>query len=323
MQHTLNWHYRAELKNPLIAMTPLVNLIRWHNGRKMDKFISKILQTRYKELRDETASKGKRSGIDLLLADYLTEKTKNGQRAPEKVDSSYEKWAIAQLRLLFFVGHDSTSATLCYSYYLLSKNPNALQTLRDEHEKVFGKDRSQLPTLLREQPQLLNQLPYTTAVLKETMRLFPPAGAFRAGDPGVFLRDDKGNSYPTEGTYVWALHPALQRHPKYWKDPEDFIPERFMVAPDHPLYPMKGAWRPFEFGKRDCVGRALAMLDMKITLVMTIRNFDFKDAYEEWDRLYPNPKLKYQTVAGERAYQIGNGGAHPADAFPCRVYIRE
>ncbi|KAI0848483.1 cytochrome P450 [Daldinia vernicosa] len=72
--------------------------------------------------------------------------------------------------------------------------------LRAEHDAVFGADITETANTMREQPHLLNRLPYTTAVIKESLRLFPPASAMRGGQPGVYLQDDKGNRYPTEGT---------------------------------------------------------------------------------------------------------------------------
>jgi cytochrome P450 len=284
----------------------------------MDQYISSILRQRFAQMkREESAAEPKRSAIDLALADYIS----GAGKQHTTLNPDFEKWAITQLRLFFFVGHDSTSPTICYCFYLLSKNPDALGKLRDEHDTVFGKDLSRLPDLLREQPHLLNKLTYTNAVLKETLRLFPPAGGFRAGAPGVYLYDTKGNKYPTEGTMVWVLHPALQRNPQYWKDAKAFIPERWLVGPEDPLYPVKGAWRPFEFGKRDCLGQNLAMLDLRISIAMIVRQFDISDAYAEWDQLHPQKRP--QMVDGERAYQIGNGGAHPADGFPCRVRLRQ
>jgi hypothetical protein len=56
--------------------------------------------------------------------------------------------------------------------------------------------------------------------------------------------------------------------------------------------------------------------------VLTLREFDIKNAYEEWDRKYPSKGMK--TALGERAYQVtgGGGGQHPANRYPCRIAIR-
>lgn len=59
---------------------------------------------------------------------------------------------------------------------------------------------------------------------------------------------------------------------------------------------------------------------MRVVLVMTMREFDFKPAYDEWDRLHA--KKGKHTYRNERAYQIEVGASHPADRLPCRVYLR-
>jgi cytochrome P450 len=59
------------------------------------------------------------------------------------------------------------------------------------------------------------------------------------------------------------------------------MPERFLVSEGDPLYPVRGSWRPFEQGPRNCLGQTLAMLYLRVTLAMTVRVFDIKDAYSE------------------------------------------
>jgi cytochrome P450 len=196
-----------------------------------------------------------------------------------------------------------------------------LAKVRAEHDDVFGGNVDSAAHVLKEHPQHINKLTYTTAVIKETLRLFPPASGMRGGLPGVFLRDKAGNKFPTEGLNIWIVHGAIQRNPNYWPDPHSFLPERWLVEPGHPLHPPKGGWRPFEFGPRNCVGQTLAMLDIKITLAMTVREFDIQDQYAEWDRLHPSSGIN--TVFGERAYQVPQGAAHPVHGFPCKVSARK
>ncbi|KAF1960990.1 cytochrome protein [Byssothecium circinans] len=319
MRNSLEWHYFAELKSSVVKGTPLLRLISWYNSRLMNNYLSAVLDERYADWRSGSVSlENSKSATDLILAHYIS---KHKDKAPTTLDAKFKKWAIPQLRIMFFVGHDSSAATVCYVFYLLSKNPTSLEKLRTEHDEVFGADVSAAPDLLRTKPQLLNKLSYTTAVIKEVLRLFPPASGFRVGRPGISLHNN-GKSYPTENTRVWVLHSVLHRNPKYWKDPDEFIPERFLVGPEDPLYPVKGAWRPFEHGPRDCIGQTLAMSQLRISMVMLIRSFDVKPAYEEWDQIHGIPKLRICTFGGERAYQIGQSGGHPADGFPCRISVR-
>ena len=325
LRSQVNWLSFGNEINPWRRWHPLRPIVQWYNGRVMNRFIEKELDHRFAELQRDKASSdtdrpSSKSVVSLALESYMAEQVQ-GKPAKE-MDKTFKEYAMAQVRLFLFAGHDTTSSTLCYCYHLLSSHAEALATLRAEHDAVLGTDLSKVPPLLCENPHLLNQLPYTLAVIKETMRLFPAASSMREGSPGVCIVDDAGNSYPTEGVYVWVLHLAIQRNPKYWKDPDFFIPERWLVGPDDPLYPIKGSWRPFEFGPRNCIGQTLVTMDLRTVLAMTVREFDIRAAYQEWDQLHPSGGA-VKTVRGERAYQIEKGGAHPADGFPCRVSFRE
>jgi Cytochrome P450 len=319
MRSQVRWHCTDDELNPFIRWNPVRPLVQWYNGHQMNNYISKELDRRFSEYQCTGRSMGSRSVIDLALEDYMADNPSS--QVSKSLDPEFKAWATVQIRLFLFAGHDSTSSTICYCYYLLSKYPEAMSKIRAEHDEVFGTDLSRVTTLLREQPHLINQLPYTLAVMKEVLRLFPPAAALRGGLPGVELHDSDGNRYPTAGMNIWVLHNALQRNPRYWKDADAFLPERWLVGTEDPLYPIKGGWRPFEFGPRNCVGQTLVTLNIRIVLVMTIRRFDVRDAYNEWDRLHPSKGIK--RVNGERAYQISSGGAHPADGFPCKVSLRK
>lgn len=200
---------------------------------------------------------------------------------------------------------------------MVSEHPSALNCLRAEYDEVITSNISETASLIVAQPQLLNKLPYTSAVIKETLRLFPAPSSTRAGEPGIFVQGEDGRQYPTEGCLVWSVHQAIHRDPSYWSEPDSFIPERWLVPPEHALYPVKGAWRPFEFGPRNCIGQKLATMLMKLTLIMVVRKFRIRSAYHEWNQL--NPARGKKTVAGERAYQAWNGT--PDAGLPCRVEL--
>jgi cytochrome P450 len=288
----------------------------------MNSYIGKELEKRYETYRaslahgDLAASK---SVISLVLGGYLEQTL--SQKPSTTLDPTFKAYATSQIRTFLFAGHDTTSSTICHIYYLLSKHPSTLEKLRGEHDSILGRELDAAGKLISDHPHLLNQLTYTFAVIKEAMRLFPPASSIREGVDGVSITDDDGNAYPTGKISVWIIHQAMQRSPKYWKQPNDFIPERWLTGPEDPLYPVNGAWRPFEYGPRNCIGQGLVTMELKVVLALTVREFDIRDAYEEFDRL--NPRGGFMTVEGERAYQIDQGGAHPADRFPCRVSFRK
>jgi cytochrome P450 len=129
---------------------------------------------------------------------------------------------------------------------------------------------------------LINKLDFATAVIKETLRLYPPVSAVRSGD-GTFVTFND-ISYPTKNEMVWIQTHSLQRRPDLFPEPDSFIPERFLSAPNNFQDIPKDAWRPFEKGPRACLGQELVMLEIKIVLALTLRDFDVESAYEEWDR---------------------------------------
>ncbi|KAL4966744.1 cytochrome P450 [Aspergillus stella-maris] len=294
---------------------------QWQNGRTMDHHIGIELEKRHQAWKGSDASGSPASSasktiMDLAIAEYL--KTRSG--AGTTLDPTFKAWAVNQIRLFLFVGHDSTAVTIMYALYLLFKHPDILAKVRAEHDEVFGRNSSNTATLVSEKPESINKLPYTLAVVKETLRLFAPANALREVRRGVTLRDKKtGTTYPTEGFAILILHHAIHRSPQHWPEPHAFIPDHWLVEPNHPLYPPSGAWRPFEHGSRDCLGQTLALLDIQITLLITVREFDLKDQYAEWDRQHPKHGLN--TVFGERAFMIQAGAGRPAQGMPCKVSL--
>ena len=293
---------------------PLRPLMYWYNQRVMNKYVNKEVDARFAQ--QKAKIDGSKSITDLALKSYLQSDTQDSDAsAADSIDPTFKTLLVGQIKLFLFSGHDTTSASICYVFRLLSQHDSVLRKLRDEHDAIFTTDLSAAPSLLSESPHLINQLPYTLAVIKETVRLFPVASSTRAGQPGFSIVSEDGTSYPTDGCLVWSIAQAIQRDPTYWPSPDDFIPERWLAAPGDPLYPVKGAWRPFEYGPRNCIGQELAMLEMKVAIVMTAREFDIKTVYDEWDRL--NRPKGPKTVSGERAYQAKSGG--PSDGLPCRV----
>lgn len=290
----------------------------------MNCYIGSELDKRFRELQKQQVPSDPTSVIGLALQAYedgLKGKITNRKRPDERLDPHFRHFAISQIRLFLFVGHDSMSSTICYAIHLLSQNPSTLVKIREEHDAVLGEDRDALPSHLIAQPHVLGHLPYTAAVIKETLRLFPPGSGIRQGALGTDLIDEDGTHYPTGDTLIWILHTAVHRAPEYWINPDSFLPERWLVGTDHELYPRKGAWRAFELGPRNCIGQSLAMTELRITLALIIREFDFKPSYEEWDQLHPRHGML--TYRGERAFQIEEAAAHPANHYPCRVSVSQ
>lgn len=300
--------------NPFTRYNPLRPLVHWYNSQRMNNYVSKEIARRIEKYRtsDSDAVMRSKSIIDLVLTAYFQ---REGSKSTLDVDKSFKRFTLSQIKLFLFSGHDTTSSTVCYLFYVLASKPAVLKRVRDEHNKVLGPDASTSASLIISDPFVLNQLPYTLAVIKEVLRMYPAVSSTRAGEPNFSVIDDAGQHYPTNDFLVWANPQIIHRDPTYWIQPDSFLPDRWLVSPGDPLYPVKGAWRPFEHGPRNCIGQELAMIEMKVILVMTVRRFELTLAYEKLDILSKRSGIK--TVYGERGYQIQR--AQPSDDLPVQV----
>lgn len=339
LRSSIEWTSWRGQMNPLTKYLTISPIVHWLNGRTMNQCIGHEIDKRLaerlgggaKEKSDDhdlkDTSKQSKSIVSLLIDDLLLEA---GSEEGKHVKEADKSTMTSQLRAFLFAGHDTSSSALTYSYYLLSKHPATFDRLVAEHDAVFGAEPADALAQIHADPYKLNQLPYTTALIKETIRLFPPSGSMRVGRPGAFLVDETGRRFPTENCSVWTLSLAIHHDARYWVEPESFLPERWLAEPGDRLYVNKtsgAAWRPFEHGPRSCIGQSLALLELKIALVLTAREVNVVPAYEEWDKLHPKKGTGgkaglVKTVDGNRVYQAEKGAAHPADGFPVRVELR-
>lgn len=172
---------------------------------------------------------------------------------------------------------------MVYAYHMLSKHPKWLKKLRDEHNEIFGKDPNDAARVLKENPSLLNNCKLTVAFIKETLRIYAPAGTVRSGTPGVTVTDLQGNEQPMDYVGANILHQALHVNPRVWTRAKEFLPERFLVGPQHDLHPDPSAFRPFEQGPRNCIGQTLVWNELRVAVVLTCRDFETRDAYDNFD----------------------------------------
>ncbi len=165
-----------------------------------------------------------------------------------------------ELLTILLAGHETTASTLSWAWYLIDKNPEVGERLRAEAAEVLG---DRLPVL-----DDLNRLPYTTMVIQETMRLYPPVwGLTRRA-----LRADQVGGYRVPaGADVMISPYTLHRHPGFWPDPLRFEPERFGPASSRAQH--RYAYIPFGAGPRVCVGSHLGMLEATIVASMVARKF--------------------------------------------------
>lgn len=78
---------------------------------------------------------------------------------------------------------------------------------------------------------------------------------------------------------------VVHLRPDLWPRATESLPERFLVPEVDPLYPVKSAWRAFEFGHTRCIGEELATMEMKLAVVPTVRETEFNLDWEGWHKL--------------------------------------
>lgn len=159
-----------------------------------------------------------------------------------------------ELMTLILAGHETTANALNWIWLMLGSHPEAEARLHHELDRVLG---GRLPTLAD-----LKNLPYTDQVIKEAMRLYPPAWSFgRRSTAEVEIAP--GWTIPA-GTSVNVSIIHMHRSPRWWDEPVSFRPERF--APENEGAIHKRAYLPFGAGPRVCVGNAFAQMEAKLLL---------------------------------------------------------
>ena len=219
-QNQLTWLLATNELNPFVLFNPMRPIVFQYNKWRMDRFIGKALEERFSSQPVMKAAKSpetkrNRPVVDLAFDAYHDEK--GTQSTSTGIDATFKRSAMDQIKTFMFAGHDTTSSTICYVAYTLSEHPEALRKVRQEYDDVFGPDVEQTPHLIKKDPYLLNKLPYTVAVIKEILRLYPPASSVCKGLPGFFLHHD-GKQYPTEGTSTDPPHfsnHVLTQHRSY------------------------------------------------------------------------------------------------------------
>jgi cytochrome P450 len=162
-----------------------------------------------------------------------------------------------QVLIFLLAGHETTATTLTFALHLLGRHPDVQRRVHQELDDVLA---ARAPTA-----EDLGRLTYTTMVVKEAMRLYPPAYAFgRRSTTG----DRIGGHRIPPGSIVVVSPWATHRHPAYWPDPERFDPERFHPAAASARH--RYAWFPFGGGPRACIGSHFGLAEAVVAVAVLL-----------------------------------------------------
>jgi cytochrome P450 len=188
-----------------------------------------------------------------LLSMLMSPRDEDGSRMSDK-----------QLRdevLTFLIaGHETTALALTWTWHLLAQHPEIEKNLHEELDRVLGgrvPEFSDLPALT-----------YTERVIKESMRLYPPAWSLARTVISDF--ELRGYCIPAGANVVmsqWIMH----RNPTYFPDPEKFDPDRWLPADSQKL--PRFAYFPFGGGPRQCIGSSFAMMEAMLLVATIAQSF--------------------------------------------------
>ncbi|TCH96881.1 cytochrome P450 [Roseococcus sp. SYP-B2431] len=185
---------------------------------------------------------------------------------------------------LFMAGHETTANTLAWAWFLLSEADWAEARFHAEIDAVLG---GRAPRF-----EDLANLPYTRAVVEETLRLYPPVPMLiRRASETTMVGDVEVPKGAVVGASPWLVH----RHERHWEGPDEFRPERFL--PEAPP-PAKYTYLPFSLGPRVCTGQHFGLYEAMLCLATLGQRF------------------RLRGVPGQRAYPVCRLTLRPGDTLP-------
>lgn len=321
----------VKLQEAQLSMNPIVKLqAAWKKRTilaRLHPAIAAQIKERWRLLRKEQivpSRKDPYSILDLMLRDQLLTGDQSKRVDTDEIAPDYLALLITNIKALLLGGHGTTTDTLCYCYMLLSRNPEVVSRLREEHDRVFGKGFDITVQEAQESPHKLQELEYTTAVIKETLRLFPVGFGLREAHDGATVTFE-GREYPADNK-VGLIGMAMGLHydASYYPEPAKFKPERFM-DPSDPM-PNK-CFRTFSRGTRACIGQNLAISELQAILLLTVRDYDFEYVTGvEWQKPNSKPRVPYtelDTIYGDVVFQELGIEAKPRGGMMMKVSKRK
>ncbi|OHT45936.1 cytochrome P450 [Flavobacterium tructae] len=229
-----------------------------------------------------------------IIQEIIDERTTSGESVNDLLqlllETRYEdtgegmsvKQLIDEIKILFIAGHETSANALTFTLYLLGRNPEIQQKVLDEILEIEAQTEN-----VTEQ---LQKMTYLNAVINEAMRLYPPAWITDRQN----VEDDTIGAYHLKkGTLIGVSFYELHRNPKYWENPEEFIPERFLG--EQKKHSMQYFY-PFGAGPRMCIGAGFAIYEMCLTVAHVVKKYVIKS---ETDIVQFNPLITLKPVGIE------------------------
>ncbi|MGH9358977.1 MAG: cytochrome P450 [Terriglobia bacterium] len=269
LKPVMDFNSSGRILMPLMRFLPAPRNVRYRLAvRRLDRIVWGIIRERL----------GSEGNEDDLLSSLLAARGENGERmSPKQLRD--------EVMTLLLAGHETTSLALCWTFYLLARHPAVERKLVEEIKTVVGE---QSPA-----PADLTKLVYAAQVLKESLRLYPPAYAMAR----IALRDCEIGGYNVpRGTSVvmspWITH----RDPRFFHNPDAFEPERWTEEFARRL--PRFAYFPFGGGPRICIGAGFATTEATLLMVTILRRFHLE--LKSQREVVPAPAITLRPKGGIR-----------------------
>ena len=226
----------------------------WHPAQPRMMRAARLLTGTMREIVRRERSKGWPGGGLMARLGAATHPETGAPMSEEQMSHNLLPFAAA--------GHETTAKALTWALYLLACSPGWQRKLRSEVKHVAGVE----PVTAAH----VEKLTLTRQVIKETMRLYPPAPVM-----GRMARRDVevgGHAFAAGAMLVIPIF-VIHRHRKLWDDPDRFIPARFEIEREKKL--KRTQFMPFGFGPRTCIGMSFAMIEAVVLLAHFVRSARF------------------------------------------------
>ncbi len=232
------------------SLVPMPPFVPTPTNLKSRRAVAKLDAIVYRIIKERRGAGGDRGDLLSMLL----------ETRDEAGDAMTDRQIRDESMTLFLAGHETTANALSWTLYLLARNPAARARLEAEVDAL-----GRIPSY-----DDLKQLPWTLAVLKESMRLYPPAYilARRVVEDVVI-----GNHQIHKHTIVLVNVLGIHRRPDLFPEPESFDPERFMGDAEKQL-PRCG-YMPFGAGPRVCIGNHFALMEGHVVLASLLKRLRF------------------------------------------------
>ncbi|PGH20117.1 hypothetical protein AJ80_03685 [Polytolypa hystricis UAMH7299] len=275
---TKQFHFWVALVSHAMRMASMEQATRRlaKNGSALQALLFHLVPKRFKQKRRDFAGYNKEKVLRRI--NNTTTERKDFLHYILRKDNKYQLThdeIIANSSAFIVAGSETTAMALSALTNHLLHYPHVYQKLKDEIRGTFtSEDEINL--------KAVNALPYLNACLEENLRIFPPAPvAFsRVVQPEGDILDEM---HIPGGTNVSVSTWCAHHSPLNFKDHDQFIPERWLEGNEEFKDDQKLAFRPFSLGPRNCIGKDVSYLEMRLAASRMIWNFDFEAADDLWE----------------------------------------